>query len=69
MTAFIIQGTPDPASVARPQIYLSKLAGFVGQFVARQVGLRMKIRKDRRHLQHLSDHMLADLGLSRSDIE
>ena len=40
----------------------------VGLFVAGQVRLRRKARRNRRELQCLSDYMLEDVGLSRSEI-
>ena len=69
MSTLVMQGTSVRASISRPQTRLGALAAFVGLFVADQVRMRMKVRRDRHHLQALSDHMLADLGLRRSDIE
>ena len=69
MSTFVMQGTSVRASISRPQTRLGALAAFVGLFVADQVRMRMKVRRDYRQLQALSDHMLTDLGLSRSDIE
>ena len=65
MAAFVVQGTPLPAPLARPQSHLGGLTAFV----ARHVRAGLKVRKDRHQLHGLSDRMLADLGLSRSDIE
>jgi uncharacterized protein YjiS (DUF1127 family) len=37
--------------------------------IARAIRRWMKIRRDRRLLQTLSDHLLSDIGISRSEIE
>ena len=41
---------------------------FAAMMVARRIRRRLKVRSDRRLLQSLPDHMLADLGISRSGI-
>ena len=64
MTASVIQGTPARANIARPHVRFGSLTGFV----VRQARSRMRLRKDRRQLRTLSDHMLEDLGVSRWDI-
>ena len=69
MATFVMRGTSVRASISRPQTRLGALAAFVGLFVTDQVRMRMKVRRDRHQLQALSDHMLADIGLSRSDID
>ena len=68
MATFVVRGTPVGASISRSLIYAGTLVSFVGLYVAAQVGARRKVRKDRCQLGRLSDRMLADLGLSRSDI-
>ena len=64
MTASVIPGTPARAFIARPHVRFGSLRGFV----VRHARSRMKVRKDRRQLRTLFDHMLEDLGVSRWDI-
>ena len=64
MTASVIQGTPARAFIARPHVRFGTLT----DFVLRHARSRMKVRKDRRQLRTLSDHMLEDVGVSRWDI-
>ncbi len=42
---------------------------FAALMVARRVRRRVRIWEDRRKLQALPDHLLADIGISRSEIE
>jgi len=63
MTTFVDRN----ASASRSPIRLGTLAS-VADLPLGFVRTRMRVRRDRRHLAGLSDRMLADLGLSRSDI-
>ena len=69
MAALVLRGTPVSALLSRPLIRLGALAAFAALFVAGEVRVWWKVRRNRRELQRLSDHMLSDLDLNRSDIE
>jgi uncharacterized protein YjiS (DUF1127 family) len=68
MATLVARGTPGRASLSRPLIRLGALAASVVLFVASQLRVWRTVRRNRCELQRLSDRMLADLGLSRSDI-
>ena len=68
MATWVVRGTPVRASLSQPLIRIGALGTVVGLFVAGHVRIWRKVRRNRRELQRLSDRMLEDLGLSRSDI-
>jgi len=53
---------PDAAQGWAPAINAASWA-------ARQIARRLKIRSDRRLLQSMPDYLLADIGISRAEIE
>lgn len=42
---------------------------FAAMVIARRIRRRMKVRSDRKLLQSMPDHMLADIGISRGGID
>ncbi|MDQ3560910.1 MAG: DUF1127 domain-containing protein [Pseudomonadota bacterium] len=62
------------STIASPRRWLSATASsnrfaFAALMVARRFRRRVRIWEDRRKLQALPDHLLADIGISRSEIE
>ena len=67
MATFVDRNAPVHASLSRPPIRLGAWA-CVADLPLGFVRTRMRLRRDRRQLTAFSDRLLADLGLSRSDI-
>ena len=61
----LIEDLPACAGDAKP---LSGLASVVQDLIALRTKWRGRII-DRRHLQRLEDHVLADMGVSRAEVE
>lgn len=55
--------------------YRHQTTGYIGRWadwliiLANRVLLWQELARERRHLHSLDDHMLKDMGLSRSDVE
>ena len=65
MTTITVGGAPAGAVLSRAE----RGPGVTVRTIVRRVGRRMRIWADRRHLQALPDHMLKDIGISRSEID
>lgn len=63
--------TRVPERGPRPQPLPRRVAGalvWLAVWVGTRIILGMRIRRHRRHLMSLSDHMLKDIGLTRAEI-
>jgi uncharacterized protein YjiS (DUF1127 family) len=66
MSAFAL---PTPARSPATTTVAAARPGGVVALLARRVALWLEVRRQRRQLLAMSDHMLHDLGLSRADAE